>query len=381
MSTLAVSLHRLGDLIMHAHVLKTLNEKESTDLHLLTHPFYESIEFLFPFVKEVHVFERSYCQHSIGEPQFNKRWPFLHIEGLLSNLNNVAFKNLIDFSQTDTSARWVTCIAAQNKIGVCYDSSLKKKKFCSDNQAIQYLHSHPRSAYHFIDLFRCSLSLPSESLPVAVAPRDRDSLIVLQTQSSDLKKNWPFRKWQELVWKIAADFPDYQIVILASPSEYKDLRKEYSHIPATGSVVCTSMQESFELLKKACLLISLDTAIKHLATWTQTPIIEIAVGSSSPLETGAYQKDALILQPQVACHPCPHSSQCAYPEFLCHGAIDVDSVCAAIRFRLSGETAKKQGSIFSVYQTAQGFWSLRPISTTQEETHARRYQEPTQNHY
>ncbi len=381
MKALAISLHRLGDLIMHGHILKAWSEQEAVAIHLLAHPFWESINFLFPFVSEAHIFERNFCQHSIGEDHFNKNWPFNHIKELLFKLNAQNFEQLIDLSQTDTSSRWVTFINAKKKTGVCYDATLRAKKFCSDNQAIRYIHNVPRSAYHFIDLFKSSLSLSFDRLPTAFPPKNRDRLILFQTQSSDPKKNWPVKKWHELIERTASEFPSHKLLILASSSEYKVLCNYFNFLPESCSVICTSMLESYNLLKTACLLVSLDTAMKHLASWSQTPVIEIATGSSSPFETGTYQEGALILTAKVACYPCHHSANCSQSDFLCHRDITVDSVLAAIRFRLAGQTEECLKTIFSVYQSRQGLWSMQALIPNKEDTHARRHQEPTQNHY
>lgn len=133
------------------------------------------------------------------------------------------------------------------------------------------------------------------------------------------------------------------------------------------------------------MLVTLDTAIKHLATWTGTPIVEIALGSSNPNETGAYQEGALILKPQVPCAPCRHSSSCSQSSFVCQEDLSVNSVFAAIQLQLQllnennkaiksrllkntilaflDENQNKNylNPIHYVHSSQEGWWSCNPL--------------------
>lgn len=383
MNYLAISLHRLGDLLMHAHILKSLKTQRELSLTLFTHPFFSSIEFLFPFIEQTLIFQRDWCQKSIGEDFFNKEWSLRHINSLLDKLNQRTFDVAIDLSQTETSARWMTGVLANHKIGVGYISDDKQKSFLSKNPYIHYLHTLPRSRLHFVDLLKKSLDLPLERLPIAHSPQSKSRLILFQTLSSDIKKNWPSKKWCMLLERLAIDLPHHQLGVISSPSELKDLQKIFRHLPANCTVIPTSIKECFDLLKTAELLVSLDTAIKHLATWTHTPILELALGSSCATETGAYQEDAWVIQPPTTCHPCRHSQRCSQKSFVCHEDISVDLVYRATIEKLR---AIKHGdgrllfpielnSVQTVRQNNHGWWHLTPLLQESEKSHGRRNKE------
>lgn len=338
MKTLAVSLHRLGDLIMHAHVLKAFKEETGESISLLTHVFFKQVAFLFPFIDNVYIFERDFCQRSIGESHFNKTWPYHHISELLENINLQNFDRVIDLSQSETSSRWMTFIESKHKIGVAYNSDKTKKLHCSDNYWIRNLHAIPQSKIHFIDVFKKALGLSLDPLPQVLQQYPEQvgnkKRIVLQTLSSDIKKNWPPVKWVQLIQKILKDFPDFEVIILSSPSELNQLQKNFACLADSVQILSTSMQEAYFLLKTARLLVTLDTAIKHLATWAGIPIVELALGSSNPDETGVYQEGAIILKSQVSCSPCRHSKPCAQSSFICHDNLSVGSVFVAIQLQL-----------------------------------------------
>jgi len=345
MKTLAISLHRLGDLIMHAHVLKAFQMKTGHSLSLLTHPFYKQIDFLFPFISNIYLFERDLCQKSIGENIYNKSWPFIHIQEIIENINSEKFDQIVDLSQSETSARWMSFLNSPQKIGVAYGSDLQQKTHCSDNSWIRYLHANAQSKIHFVDLFKKSLNLPLDPLPQALEKKIRPNRILFQTLTSDVKKNWTTVKWIELFHKMLKFYPQFEFQILSSPSEYVRLNSEFSNLSKTIPIVVTTIEETFELLKNSRMLVTLDTAIKHLATWTGTPIVELALGSSNPYETGAYQEGAIILKSNVPCTPCRHSSSCSQSTFLCQDELSVDSVFAAMQLQLQSHNETLHANI------------------------------------
>ncbi|MEY4617076.1 MAG: hypothetical protein RJB66_2036 [Pseudomonadota bacterium] len=384
MKTLAISLLRLGDLFCHAHVLKALSEQRNESITLLTHPFYQQVEFLFPFVEEAVLFKREQCQYSIGENYYNKIWPFEHIASLLNDLNKESFTTIADLTQTETSARWLTYLRGQNKIGVQYDVSLRKKEFCSDNIFIKYLHSNKSSERNFIDIFKRSLGLHLTALPQS--ENSREQLVVFQTLTSDPKKNWPLESWRKVIVETANQLSEFRLIILSSPSEEKILKAAFQGLPLNCEIATTDLRETYNLLKSASLLVSGDTAIKHLGTITKTPIIEIAVGSSNPRETGAYQEGAWIIEGSSPCSPCRHSSQCSQPGFLCHSTISPELVTNAIINRLSSNNShalKRDQNLFlekikTVHQNHEGWWTLKPLIEKSEERYAGRRKEPDQ---
>lgn len=334
MKTLAVSLHRLGDLIMHAHILKAFKEETGHSISLLTHGFFKQVAFLFPFIDQVYIFERDLCQRSIGEIYFNKTWPYHHITELLNHINGQHYDKVVDLSQSETSSRWMTLINAPHKIGVTYNNDRTAKIYSSENPWMRYLHTFSQSKIHFIDLFKKAMDLPLNPLPkISLRQDNNKKRILFQTLSSDVKKNWPVFKWIELFQKIQKEFPDFELIILSSPSEWNQLQQNFAGLGSSVKILNTSIQETYSLLQSSYLLVSLDTAIKHLATWTRTPIIELSLGSSNPDETGAYQEGSMILKSSVPCSPCRHSCSCSQASFVCHENLSVESVFIAMQLQ------------------------------------------------
>lgn len=389
---LAISLLRLGDLLMHGHVLKSLAHEKNTTISILTHPFFSSIRFLFPFIDNAYLFEREWSQKSIGESHLSKSWAFVHIEKLLEKINSASFHLAIDLTHTEHSFRWLTFIEAQVKIGVSYNQQLNSKKLTTPNTFLNYLHSSSQSQYHFIDLFKKSLGLTLGPLPKGSYKKTRQPILILQTITSDIKKNWPIKAWKKLIEMLHQSLPESQIQIITSASDRSLIENAFKDLSDKGycQIICTTLQETYSLLKKAHLLVTLDTAIKHLATWSGTPIIEISLGSSNPHETGAYQNEAIILNSKLPCSPCRHSLPCSMSEFICHYGITPELVLNTILDKLSVSTGMNFNShridfnqsqysttvIYKVKQNEGGWFTLTSPETMDTEgiQHARRNQ-------
>lgn len=357
---------------MHGHIIRELKNQKDCEIHLLAHPFFSDVAFLFSSVTKTWIFNREACQRSFGEGHFNRRWPVLHVHRLLRELNKQNFDLIIDLSQTDTSRRWMTYLSARHKIGTCYDQTLTQKIFASENESIKRLHQTNRSPLHLIDVFKKSLGLSLNGLPHSEEPSKRDPHILLQTTTSDKKKGWPLKFWQALIEGLNQELPAYRISILTNPEQETEIRSSFEHRSPGTTILKTTLRETYDVLTRASLLITLDTSIKHLATWTDTPIIEIATGSSSPSETGAYQYDALIFKAFRPCYPCGHSEQCRHPQFFCHNDIPPEAVLGAALYRLKGILGPLITPFHKVEQDSHRQWTMKAMNFESRGVYERR---------
>jgi ADP-heptose:LPS heptosyltransferase len=210
----------------------------------------------------------------------------------------------------------------------------------------------------------------------------------MQTSSSDEKKNWPLLHWKNLLEKVSRELPDYQVKLIGNQKEVHFLKQHFQFLPPQVSIEATTIAETYSLLKTSSLIVTLDTAIKHLATWTQTPIIEIALGSSDPGETGAYQTGSLIVQSTAPCSPCSHSRDCHQTNFICHEQIDSEVIWPLIANKLKPEIGSFSENIQngrgyrvgSVSQNRELRWQLMPINQSREVQYAGRNQSSIDQH-
>src|SRR5690606_14636596 len=82
-------------------------------------------------------------------------------------------------------------------------------------------------------------------------------------------------------------------------------------------------------------------------------------------QTGVYKSDCLIVAPEVACGPCPHSSPCSQKSHLCAEELAPAVVASAMHHYISGDWTSlhrlgdELADSVSLYRTAflpSGFW-------------------------
>ena len=161
--------------------------------------------------------------------------------------------------------------------------------------------------------------------------------------------------------------PQAQFVLLGAPHEEPALDSLMTAASGKGchlSKAVLSLEGAFSLLKGAQLLISGDTSIKHLANAAPIRILELSLGSSDLLRSGTYKPNSVILQPTIACAPCPHSVPCHKSAHECGDQLTPEMVAAAAHFHLEGNwpgLAKLAGErkdvrILRTRMTELGFW-------------------------
>jgi hypothetical protein len=100
-----------------------------------------------------------------------------------------------------------------------------------------------------------------------------------------------------------------------------------------------------------------------LANAADIPILELSLGSSDLRRTGAYRPGSLILQPVVACAPCPHSVPCSQSDHRCAITLSSEAVSTVAHHYLNGDSLNELAQEFAnevrilkTRITASGFW-------------------------
>lgn len=331
MNILMISLLRAGDLLMHIKSIETLAKNPKVNIYLLTHRQNNGLNFLFPWIKKTFYFDRELVQKSQKEHFLPLDSGYLHTMRLISEINEIPFESVYNFTNTKVSGILMSLINGRNKIGLIY----KANQFAVEdpNRWIQYLNNTEYSKFHMIDVFRNSIIEKQGSFSVSVNENSvrKQKAICIQPLTSDVKKNWPLQKWNTLIDELKIKFSDYKIVILCANTEKTKLFQGLkNHI---NDIFVSTYKEAYEIIAGSSLLITGDTSIKHLASFSDTPVLELTLGSARHIETGVYSKQGYLLFKPVACQPCRHSTPCEH-FYVCHNPIGPTDVITATSFIL-----------------------------------------------
>jgi|GEM_PF-1781280 len=321
MKILCLSLLRLGDIIQHRQLVRSaMAQHPGAEIHLLCHSQFAQAQDLFSEPVKFHFIPYQDLQKILVERRQNPKAAVQILEGCLEKIKTEGFALVYDLTHTFFSDAIRKALA----IPAVKPNHLWKT----------YLEEHATvtagSRFHLMEILARSLGLDLTPSPLSTSAREK--IIVLQTLTSDQKKNWSLGSFQKLVTKIQSELPDYQIQILASPNEKMQLCKEFSE----DLIFVSTMKQAQDLLRRAAVLISLDTSLLHLAAQEDCPIVGIFLGGADPRKTGPLMKEALLLHGKSSCAPCAHSSPCGQARHLCEDFISVDSVFSALQHQLKG---------------------------------------------
>ncbi len=333
MRILGISLLRLGDLILQRPLIEGLRKKHPQgEIHLLVNKQFFQIEFLFAgLVDKFIYFDREAFQKSCGEKEYNILWGFKHLRGFVEGINQNSYDTVYNFTHNRLTAHLSGLISTQNRVGIySWDGAF----YGLTNPWIQFFNNYfgrrEAAGFHYTELLAKALDIPLEQSAVQWRRPSGKKTVVIQPLTSDVKKNWALQKYKTLVGMLQQK-TSYRVQVLGAPYEKEQL---LGHFSEENLLIC-DFQGAEAALQNAALLITGDTSVKHLAALQDIAILELALGSSQPLQVGAYSNNSVILQSRVSCGPCPHSEKCSQVSHRCGEMVPVDAVYEAARILLN----------------------------------------------
>lgn len=401
MKILAVSLLRLGDIIMTVPALRALKKMHPhAELHLLVNSQFKSVQSLMPFVDQFHFFDRSQLQAGLGEADFALLHSFDLLKSTVEELNEQKFDRIYNLTHNNLSAWLISLFDAKEKIGLTYDQTgqahFGSNWFSYLNHQTEF---EGKDVFHYSDIFqfsvihsgkRSSLALKETVSGRAEASRlrkDREDLIFIQALSSDSKKDWGLSRWQKFIFEFSQFHKEATFVFLAAPNEAEQLNPVAQALVSQGvraEVAVCSLEGALSLLQEGRLLVTADTAIKHLAAATPIPIVELCLGSSDPYRTGAYRSDVYIVRSRESCSPCVHSRPCHREQQFCAINTTTDALVSIASSVYSKNThlikvvAEEFADEIEVLKTELkqcGFWTATPVTENLSEAAVSRWVE------
>ncbi len=392
MKILVVSLLRIGDLLMAAPVIQGLQKKyPGARIDLLANKSSAHVVPLLAPIEVFHAFDRDQFQTELADPDQPVLKPFFRLEKFMSGIKSEKYDLVVNLTHNRLSGWLCGLIEGKETAGLHLDP---RGKPSFGSPWFQYLNDRAdargKEIFHFTDIFWFGSGLTSHDRKFELrrtesgrseANQLRQGLanyILVQAFTSESKKEWGTEHWQHALKCLQTKDPSARFLILGAPNE-RDRTNSFADTLKNFGVharpaVCT-FAGALSLMDTAELLLTGDTSIKHLAAATDCPVLEISLGSSDWRRTGIYKAGDIIIQPKVACGPCPHSIPCDQKEHVCALYLAPDAVAkVAIAYLHSEESqlqaiAKTHGSKFEILKThftGGGYWQALSIGRALE---------------
>lgn len=172
--------------------------------------------------------------------------------------------------------------------------------------------------------------LSAQNLLYAANGWPDDEFILVSPGARSHIKRWPVSKFAELADRIAQGL-GRKIIIVGdeSDAEICEAVKKGMSSPAINLCAKTSLKCLAALTEKAQAVISNDSAVMHLASYLDRPVIAI-FGPTDYKKYGPWSSFSFAVRSQLDCSPC-RAAQCKIGTLKCMDDIGVDEVYAAVK--------------------------------------------------
>lgn len=184
----------------------------------------------------------------------------------------------------------------------------------------------------------CGLSPVRMTDPPVIVPRRADDghfRIGVAPFAYYPGKVWPLEKMKELVRRLSS-VPGCTVWLFGAPGDRAVLDEWAAECPGTVNIPAVSggFSSELEIIKSLHLMISMDSANMHFASWAGVPVVSVW-GATHPY-AGFYgwrQDPDWAVQIPLECRPCSTNGgrQCRRGDCLCMNSITVDMVMDKVR--------------------------------------------------
>lgn len=311
MKILVVSLLRLGDIIMHLHVIRGIKQKyPGAEVHLLINAEFAGLGELFEKeVERVIQFPRQYLQETLVEPEHDSTKGFRVLDQFLKSELSSFYDVTFNLTHTRLSAYLLGLVSSKRVYGLHVDQfGFRGFENIFLREFDVRFSGTSQSVFHYVEWLGLAMGVEPQRSPML---ENQGKRILFQVETSDAKKNISLDLFRDAI--LSLENMGYHCFVLASPSEVK----KFADIFGLGRIIKANLMEVVAELRQCRALVSLDTGIKHLAGFLGVPVLEISVGSSDPMKTSVYFNHGQKIIGSSDCYPCSHSQKCSKLTHLC----------------------------------------------------------------
>lgn len=341
---LIINLRRLGDVFSTAHLINSLTANGENQVSLLTYK--ESAKASENLKNVTNLFEID--RKEIITLKTNKLFSDgFALEQLYQQLNSIKtqeWDQIINYSNDVVGAYLCSYLkeSSQQIIGIHYNEN---RNIVTQNEwELLFNDVLPVVKYapiHFVDCYHkmVGATLVKDGVKLHTNPKYNQSafnninavrkahhvsegqskIIGIQLKTADASKDIPENMINELITLIRSNDELIPFLLIAPNNEERAIAERFNNLHNGELVVVEAdLLAMTSVLMNIDLLITPDTAIKHLADLTDTPVLEISLGHAPFLKQGSYSKDSMILTDVISSRDFAQGSENAPTAITAH---------------------------------------------------------------
>jgi len=157
-----------------------------------------------------------------------------------------------------------------------------------------------------------------------------DTIIVISAGARSHTKRWPQDNFVSLADTLKKEFAA-KVVLVGDKDDAPVNRyiSAHAHSPILDLSAKTTLTQLACLLKKVRLLITNDSAVLHLASYLEVPVVAI-FGPTDEKKYGPWSEVCAVVKKQISCRPC-QKAQCRFATLECLRLVKVEDVLRQVR--------------------------------------------------
>ena len=318
---LIINLRRLGDVFSTAHLINSLTAGGENQVSLLTYKESSKASSLLKNVSCLFEIDRKELITLKTNKLFSDGFAFEQLFGQLNTIKNQEWDQIINYSNDVVGAYLCSYLkdSCKEVIGVHYNS--QRNIVMQNEWELLFNDVLPVVKYapiHFVDCYHKMMGslLVKDGEKLNTNPKynemafnninavrkehnsvdGQSKAIGIQLKTADVSKDIPEETLHELIKLIRSHEELIPFLLIAPNDDERRLAESFNNSHNNELVVVEAdLQAMTSVLMNMDMLITPDTAIKHIADLTETPVLEVSLGHAPFLKQGTYSKDSLIL--------------------------------------------------------------------------------------
>ncbi len=158
----------------------------------------------------------------------------------------------------------------------------------------------------------------------------QDRIVVIAPGAKSQTKRWDKEKFIGLIPSLIKEF-EVKVVLVGDKDDAHITRHitENCRYPVLDLSAKTTLRQLACLLKKAKVIITNDSAVLHLASYLNLPVVAI-FGPTNKTKYGPWSEISAVVKKDIFCRPC-EKAQCRFGTLKCLQLIKVEDVLRAVR--------------------------------------------------
>jgi ADP-heptose:LPS heptosyltransferase len=295
---LIINLRRIGDVYTTGHLINSLAATSGNAISLLVYKESAKAAINLKNVTNLHVIDRKEILTLKTNKLFSDGFALEQLFTQLREIKNQKWDEIVNYSNDMVGAYICSYLrnSSEKVIGVHFN---KNRNIVTDNDwELLFNDILPVVEYaplHFVDCYHKMLGISHN--------REGEKLITSSSHNatafsniSSIRKNLGISESTELL-SLFKGTPELIPILLIAPIEEErkyaiEINEKFNNEIA---VVEADLQAIASVLMNIDILITPDTAIKHIADLTETPVLEVSLGYAPFLKQGSYSQGSLIL--------------------------------------------------------------------------------------